>query len=129
VRLLDGVAVARPGKVGRPRKRLDSLCADKAYSSKANRVALRRRRIPHDIPEKDDQKANRVRKASRGGRPPNFQPERYKQRNYIERLMNRRKQYRAVATRYDKLACRYRATVQIADIFIWLRAKPDRRKP
>jgi hypothetical protein len=40
--------------------------------------------------------------------------------------MNRRKQFRAVATRYDKLACRYRATVQIADIVIWLRAKPDR---
>jgi hypothetical protein len=41
--------------------------------------------------------------------------------------MNRRKQFRAVATRYDKLACRYRATVRIADILIWLRAKPDRR--
>ena len=38
--------------------------------------------------------------------------------------MNRRKQFRAVATRYDKLACRYRTTVQIADILIWLRAKP-----
>jgi transposase len=40
--------------------------------------------------------------------------------------MNRRKQFRAVATRYDKLGCRYRATVQIADILIWLRANPDR---
>ncbi len=87
---------------------------------------LRARGIRHDIPEKDDQIANRARKASRGGRPPNFRPERYKQRNHIERLMNRRKQFRAVATRYDKLACRYRATVQIADIFTWLRAKPDR---
>ena len=42
--------------------------------------------------------------------------------------MNRRKQFRAVATRYDKLGDRYRATVQIADIFIWLRAKPDRTR-
>ncbi len=125
VQLLDAVAVARPDGLGRPRKRLDGLCADKAYSSRANRAALRARGIPHDIPEKDDQIANRVRKASRGGRPPNFRPERYKQRNNVERLMNRRKQFRAVATRYDKLACRYRATVQIADIFIWLRAKPD----
>ncbi|WP_371871180.1 IS5 family transposase [Phytohabitans rumicis] len=129
VRLLDSVAVARPDGVGRPRKRLDSLAADKAYSSKANRAALRARRIPHDIPEKDDQKANRTRKGSRGGRPPTFRPTRYRDRNTIERLMNRRKQFRAVATRYDKLACRYRATVQIADIFIWLRAKPDRRNP
>jgi transposase len=43
--------------------------------------------------------------------------------------MNRRKHYRAVATRFDKLACRYRATVQIADIVIWLRALPDHRAP
>jgi hypothetical protein len=39
--------------------------------------------------------------------------------------MNRRKQFRAVATRYDRLACRYAATVCVADIFIWLRAQPD----
>lgn len=129
MQLLDAVAVARPGGVGRPRKRLESLCADKAYSSRANRAALRRRGIPHDIPEKDDQIANRLRKGSRGGRPPTFRPDRYRQRNHVERLMNRRKQFRAVATRYDKLACRYRATVHIADILIWLRAKPDHRKP
>jgi hypothetical protein len=40
--------------------------------------------------------------------------------------MNRRKQFRAVATRFDKLAVRYQATIAVADIFIWLRAKPDR---
>ena len=39
--------------------------------------------------------------------------------------MNRRKQFHAVATRYDKLAVRCQATVTIADIFIWLRARPD----
>src|SRR5262245_38026575 len=44
----------------------------------------------------------------------------------IERLMNRRKQFRAVATRFDKLGVRYQATVTVADIFIWLRANPDR---
>lgn len=100
VRLLDDVAVARPAGTGRPRKRLDSLAADKAYSSKANRAALRRRRIPHDIPEKDDQKANRTRKGRRGGRPPTFRPARYKQRNHIERLMNRTQ---AVPRRGDPL--------------------------
>jgi transposase len=46
----------------------------------------------------------------------------------IERLMNRRKQFRAVATRFDKLAARYQATVSVADIFIWLRARPDRSR-
>jgi hypothetical protein len=47
VRLLDDVAVPRPAGVGRPRKRLDSLSADKAYSSRGNRRSLRARRIPH----------------------------------------------------------------------------------
>jgi transposase len=126
VALVDQVRVARPGGRGRPRKRLGHLTGDKAYSSRANRAALRARRIPHTIPERDDQKANRARRGRRGGRPPVFARDRYKDRNQVERLMNRRKQYRAVATRYDKLADRYQATITIADIFIWLRAKPDR---
>ena len=42
--------------------------------------------------------------------------------------MSRRKQFRAVATRFDKLAVRYQATIAIADIFIWLRARPDRSR-
>jgi hypothetical protein len=46
----------------------------------------------------------------------------------IERCFNRLKQFRAVATRYDKLAARYQATVAVADIFIWLRARPDRSR-
>jgi hypothetical protein len=58
-------------------------------------------------------------------RPPAFDRERYRQRNQFERLMNRRKQFRAVATRFDKLAVRYQATIAVADIFIWLRARPD----
>jgi hypothetical protein len=69
-----------------------------------------------------------VRKGARGGRPPAFDRERYRQRNQVERLMNRRKQFRAVATRFDKLAVRYQATVAVADIFIWLRARPDRSR-
>ena len=114
-----------PRPRGRPRKRLGHLTGDKAYSSRANRQALRARHIPHTIPERDDQKANRACKGARGGRSPRFDRVRYRQRNQVERLMNRRKQFRAVATRYDKLACRYAATVCVADIFIWLRAQPD----
>jgi transposase len=122
---VEQVRVARPGGRGRPRKRLAHLTGDKAYSSRANRAALRARHIPHTIPEPADQQANRLRRGARGGRPPAFDPDRYRQRNQVERLMNRRKQFRAVATRYDKLACRYQATIMIADIFIWLRARPD----
>jgi transposase len=105
--------------------RPDHLTADKGYSSRANRTLLRRLGIAHTIPERADQIANRKRRGSRGGRPPVFDRERYKQRNQVERLMNRRKQFRAVATRYDKLAVHYEATVMIADILIWLRAQPD----
>ena len=125
VGLVDAVRVARPGGRGRPRVRPDHLTADKAYSSRANRAALRARRIPHTIPEREDQKANRARKGARGGRPPAVDRVRYRNRNQVERLMNRRKQFRAVATRFDKLAVRYQATVTVADIFIWLRARPD----
>jgi transposase len=128
VGLVDQVRVARPGGGGRPRTRPDHLTGDKAYSSRANRAALRARRIPYTIPERDDQKANRARRGARGGRPPAFDRARYRQRNQVERLMNRRKQFRAVATRYDKLAVRYQATITVADIFIWLRAKPDRTR-
>ena len=128
VGLVDQVRVARPGGRGRPRTRVAHLTGDKAYSSRANRAALRARRIPHTIPERDDQKANRARRGARGGRPPAFDRERYRQRNQVERLMNRRKQFRAVATRYDKLAVRYQATIAVADIFIWLRAQPDRSR-
>jgi transposase len=117
--------VARPGGRGRPRTRVAHLTGDKADSSRANRAALRARHIRHTIPERDDQQANRARRGARGGRPPTFDRARYRTRNQVERLMNRRKQFRAVATRFDKLAERYAATVAVADIFIWLRARPD----
>jgi transposase len=128
VGLVDAVRVARPGGRGRARTRPDHLTGDKAYSSRANRAALRARHIPHTIPERDHQQAHRARRGARGGRPPAFDRERYRQRNQVERLMNRRKQFRAVATRFDKLAARYQATVSVADIFIWLRARPDRSR-
>ena len=56
VGLVDQVRVARPGGRGRPRTREAHLTGDKAYSSRANRAALRARRIRNTIPERDDQK-------------------------------------------------------------------------
>lgn len=126
--LVGMVRINTPGP-GRPHTRLEGLAGDKAYSSKANRDTLRTTRTRCTIPEREDQKTNRRNRGSAGGRPPDFDREAYRQRNRVERLMNRRKQYRALATRYDKLATTYRATVRIADILIRLRARPDRSTP
>jgi transposase len=117
--VLDAIAVRGPGG-GRPRRRPDLLLADKGYAHDSTRVALRRRRIRHVIPERSDQVARRAAKGARGGRPPDFDKEAYKQRNVVERCFSRLKQWRDLATRYAKRAVIYRAGLVLISALIWL---------
>nr|WP_232838005.1 transposase [Streptomyces atratus] len=73
------------------------VLGDKGHSSKATRTWLRWRGISHTVPERADQIHNRLRRGSRGGRPPAFDKQLYKQRNVVERCLNRLKQQRGIA--------------------------------
>ncbi|GHD95969.1 hypothetical protein GCM10010508_62860 [Streptomyces naganishii JCM 4654] len=87
------------------------VLGDKGYSSRAIRTWLRRRGISHTIPERADHVRNRLNRGSRGGRPPAFDRDTYKRRNVVERCFNKLKQWRGIATRYDKTTESYQAAV------------------
>jgi transposase len=120
-RVLERVRIRRRG-LGRPRKTPAWVLADKAYSSRANRAYLRRRGIKAVIPIKKDQQAHRLKRGRAGGRPPNFDQERYRERNTVERCVNKLRAYRAVALRTDKREIVYQGTIDVASIRIWLKS-------
>ena len=118
--MLADIRVPRSA-AGRARTRPDSVLGDRAYGSKANREHLRNRGIQAVIPEKKDQIAARKKRGSKGGRPPSFNAIAYKNRNVVERSFAYVKQWRGLATRYDKLAVTYRAAVVLSAVLTWLR--------
>lgn len=106
--LMEQGAVKR-AKGGRPRLRPRRVVADKGYSSGKIRHYLRRRGIRLTIPRKTNEK-------HRG----QFDKTIYRQRNQVERCFNRLKQFRRVATRYEKKAENYLAMLTLASIILWL---------
>lgn len=106
--LMEQGAVNRPGP-GRPKQRPERVVGDKGYSSKKNRQYLRRRGIRYTIPRRADEQ-----------RSGPFDKVVYRMRNRVERLINRLKQFRRIATRYEKLAGNYLAMLHIGSILLWL---------
>ncbi len=74
------------------------------------------------IPEKVDQAANREKRGSKGGRPVSYDAELYKERNTVERGINKIKEWRGLATRYDKTPASYLAGLHLRGAVIWLRS-------
>ena len=118
VPVLNKVRIRLP--VGRPRTRPAAVAGDKAYSSRANRAYLRGRGIKAVIPEKKDQAANRKKRGRRGGRPVTHDAELYKDRNTVERMINKLKAWRGIATRYDKTPESYDAGLHLRASMIWI---------
>ena len=107
-RLLDVGAITRVGR-GRPRIRPGRIIADKGYSSRSIRALCRRRGIRHTIPHKQNEH-----------RTGPFDRALYRLRQKVECAINRCKQYRSLATRYEKRAESYRALWVIALTILWL---------
>ena len=106
--LMASGAVKRVGR-GRPRLRPKRIVGDKGYSSRTHRRSMRRRGIRITIPRKENE-------CRRGP----FDKAIYRLRNRVERLINRLKQFRRLATRYEKRAENFRAMWLIAATLLWL---------
>jgi len=114
--LLDAIRVPRLGQ-GRSRKRPEGLIADKGYDFSTCRGLLRHRGIAHVILLRREREGHHV---SRVGRRAAFDRETYARRNVVERCVNRLKQWRGIATRYEKRAANRRAIMVIASLVMWL---------
>ncbi len=109
--LLSSVKIG--GKPGAPRQHFDTVAGDKGYDGAAQRAAIvaggSRPLIPH----------RKRRDGSYPEQAEGFDKEQYKKRNVVERLIGKLKEFRRIATRYDKLAESFRCFVIIGFIRIW----------
>lgn len=86
------------------------LLADKGYDANDLRAAAADRKAWANIPPKRNRKD-----------PICFSKHLYKARNLVERFFNKIKQFRRIATRFDKTAENFLAAVKLASVRIWLR--------
>jgi transposase len=89
--------------------RPERIAGDRGYSSRPVRDDLRRRRIGAVISQPRNQRPCAL-----------LDRAAYRRRNFVERLINRLKQSRRIATRYEKLAANYLAMLTLAAIRLWL---------
>ena len=88
------------------------VLADKAYDAEWIREMIEAQDAVPIIPDR-----------SSATTPHAFSHVLYRLRNRVERFFNKLKQFRRIATRYEKPAANYLAMIKIATIRIWLRAK------
>ena len=108
--LMEGGEVKRQGR-GRPKRKPHRVSADRSYASRSIRLYLRRKGIRYTIAHKSNE---------RHGGKAKFDRELYRLRNIVERLFSWLKQFRRVATRYEKRADNYKAMLTLASILLWL---------
>jgi putative transposase len=88
----------------------EALLADKGYDANHLVEKMEQKGTQVVIPPKRDRKIQRP-----------YDTELYKERNRIERFFNKLKQFRRVATRYDKLLANFMGFVKLAAVAIWLK--------
>lgn len=113
--VLNAVRISRPAG-GRPRQRPARVAGDKGYSTRPVRGWLRAHGIQPVIPERRDQ---RLQRAHRPGRRPQFDRDAYRQRNVIERAGGLLKEARRIATRFEKLAVHYLGVLKLEIIRLY----------
>ena len=106
--LMEQGAVKRPGR-GRPKVRPRRVVGDTGSSSRTIRASVRRHGMRITIPRQTNER-----------RTGPFDRALYRERNRVERLINRFKQFRRLATRYEKRADNYHGMWVLAAILLWL---------
>lgn len=111
-RLISLVDTIKVPTSGAPKRRPEKLVGDKGCSSDANRQGLKARKITPVIAHRDNES---------GRDEETFDRESYRERNIIERLIGWMKEFRRIATRYEKLAVHYLGMIKLGMIWQYLK--------